>query len=157
MGGCIVVALREQKLNPAGMRSFSRTQLWWLKLNFAGTEIVECGRLLLPGDESDDANDADERSPSVAALSDGKLVVAYLLQRAGAPAWELRVAPIGFDADRRVPEAHPSKSQLLADLCQPAQPSFSSDGRWINAISGPTPSESHVTRFSTRKLVNSAR
>ena len=156
MGGCVVVALREQSLMPEGGRSYSRTQLWWLKLNFAGTEVVECGRLLPPAEDGLADNQYDERSPTVGTLPDGKLVVSYLLQRGGSPAWELRVAPITLEADRHLPVAHQSESQVLSVRCQPAYPSFTSDGRWINAISGPTAAESHVTRFSTGSLLKVA-
>ncbi len=149
LGGCVVVSLREKKLGREGAQSFSRTQIWWLKLNFAGTEVVDCGRLISPDGLPEDQ---DERSPTVSALPDGRLAVAYLTQRSGSKTWVLRAAPISFDSDRRGPRAHASESLPLGDRCQPAHPSLSSDGRWINAISGQCPSESRVTRFSTSKL-----
>ncbi len=156
MGGCVVVSLRDQMISSEGSRRFSRTQLWWLRLNFAGTEIVECGRLLIPGDQ-DQSDGFDERSPAVGSLSDGRLVLAYLQQSGARTTWELRVTPIDFEGERRVPVAHASENFLLAERCQPAQPSFSADGRWINAITGPFLPESHITRYSTRGLLAGAK
>jgi hypothetical protein len=44
------------------------------------------------------------------------------------------------------------ESRLLSSRCQPAHPSFSNDGRWLNAIVGKVSSDARVTRLSIANL-----
>jgi len=148
MGGCVVASLREQQLAPDGSRMFSRTKLFWLKLNIEGTEIVDIGRLLIADDVEKTEADSDHRSPTVGALADGSLAVAYLRQGVGEAGWQVRVAPIEFEADHQIPKALESRSLLLSSRCQPAHAIFSSDGRWLNAIAGPEIKNCRVVRLS---------
>lgn len=147
MGGRVVVSLREQEFSMDGARFYTRTQIWWLKLNHAGTEIVDAGRLVTPDRSGAAAGDFDERSPTVGALADGRPVLAYLRQRAGQNGWDLRLSPIRIDSDRHVPAAFESSTVPVTGGCQPAHPAFSSDGRWLSAIVGQSTSEGRVSRF----------
>jgi hypothetical protein len=142
-----VVSLREQIPGPHGTAIYSRTSLWWLKLNLAGTEILDLGRLLVSDDLSQSDLKFDHRKPSIGELADGHLVMSYLRQRMGDSGWELRIAPIEFDSDHHVPRAIESQSVSLATRCQPAQPTFTADGRFLNAIAGPEAKDSKVIRL----------
>ncbi len=152
MRGALVVSLRQQVTMPTGSKAFSRTQLWWLKLNNAGTQIVDAGRLVRTDPDGSHGEEVDERSPSVATRPDGSLMLAYLGQRPGQKGWDLRVAPIAIEQDRKVPVVLESEAKLLGEQCLPARPSFSPDGRWVNVIVGPSSIESKVARHSTAGL-----
>jgi hypothetical protein len=155
LGGRLVVALREQQVLPNGRRVFTRTRLWWVKLNVGGTEIVEVGRLLISDGEGADF-DHDQRAPTVGSLADGTLTVAYLRQRIGETGWEVRIAPIEFEEDHQDPRAFEARSLLLCPRGQPAPPTFSSDGRWLNVITGLENSENRVARLSLDRLFTSS-
>ena len=157
MGGCVVVSLREQSEASRGSRTFTRARLWWLKLNHAGTEVVEAGRLLAP--QSDESLDGpcDERSPTIGVVAGGKLVVAYMYQRDKARGWELRLTPVEFEGDHQVPRADESKGVLVVDGCMPSHPTFSTDGRWLNAIVDAGSATGRSARLSIAKLVESLR
>ena len=152
MRGALVVALREQLTGPGGSKVFSRTRLWWLKLNSAGTAIVDADRLVVPDVSGSRPVEVDERSPSVTTRPDGSLMLAYLRQRAGQKGWSLHLAPISIDERRGAPVVLESKVKRRGDRCQPAQPTFSPDGRWVNAIADVSSTESHVIRLSTAGL-----
>ena len=144
MSGSLIVALRELIKGPGHHESYSKTSLCWLKLNFAGNEIVELGRLLF-NDENEGAEPHfDHRNPTVGTLPDGRLALAYLRQRSKDIGWEVRIAPIVLDNERHIPQAFEAKSLLLAEHCQPAHLTFSSDGRWLNAMTGAEPTQSRV-------------
>jgi phosphatidylserine decarboxylase len=145
--GYVVVALREQSPDSETLRAFTGTSLWWLKLDFAGTEIVEVGRLLLPADDSDPNNTIDSRSPTVGTLPNGKTVLAYLTEGKRKLGWELRVAPIEFEGDQHIPRARAATGALLSTGCQPAHPSFSADGRWLNAVAESTEPNGRIIRL----------
>jgi hypothetical protein len=157
MGGCLVASLREQSSGPAGNRSYSRTSLWWLKLNFAGTEIVDLGRLLVSDDSRGAGLDFDHRTPVVGSLADGRLVLSYLRQSAGQSGWEVRIVPIEFDSKLHVPQAREADGVRLAWKCQPAQPTFSPDGQFLNVIAGPEARESRVVRVPLKGVLASSR
>jgi hypothetical protein len=132
--GYVIVALRELSDDAGPRNSYTKTGLWWLKLDLAGTEIVEVGRLLLPDVDHPDATPGDRRTPAVGTLLDGRLALAYVADLGLHRGWELRVAPIEFQGDHHVPAVFEASSVPLATDCQPAPPSFSADGRWLNAI-----------------------
>ena len=157
MGGCVVVSLREQSPNSQGLRTFTRTGLWWLRLNHAGTEVVEAGRLLTSDSVGSHDVPCDERAPTVGILANGKLVLAYLYQRDKARGWELRVAPIEFEGDHHIPKADDLKSRVVSTECMPSPPTFSSDGRWLNAIVEIGPTAGRVTRLSIAELAEPCR
>jgi hypothetical protein len=147
MEGRVVVALREQENEPSGTRSFSRSRLWWLKLNHAGTDIIDSGRLVAPELKGDDSDDLDQRSPTVGTLHDGRTVLAYFQQSVGKTGWDLRMASIRFEGEGHAPTALHKDSRLLSGRCQPTHTSFSTDGRWLNAITGQAPTEGRVARL----------
>ena len=156
MAGGIVAALREQETSPAGLKSYSRTQLWWLKVNFAGTEVVEAVRLLHEDDSRNSLDSIDLRCPSVGTLADGRLALAYLSQCFGTAGWDLKVTPIELVGDQQTPKAVSSSSIVVSSKCQPSQPMFSPDGRWLNCLTGEEMKKSRVGRISTVGLFKSA-
>lgn len=157
MTGCLVVALREQVSSPDGNRSFSQTQLWWLKLNFAGTEVVKCGRLLSYDKAGSSSRAIDIRTPTIGTLADGRLALAYLTRREGDnPGWELRAAPILFDSDHQTPRANELASVLIYPRCHPCQPTFSPDGKWLNFLTSEDMKMGRVGRISTKGFFKDA-
>jgi hypothetical protein len=155
--GYVLVALREQSPGTEPLRSFSGTTLWWLKLDLAGTEIVEAGRLLLSDCPDRFDSEVDHRSPTVGTLPGGKPAVAYLVESGkNKPGWELRIAPIEFEGDHRVPIAHKSKSVRLSTECLPSHPSFSADGLWLNAIAESSMTNGRIVRVPVSHLFRPA-
>ncbi len=154
MAGCVVVSLHEQATSSDGARHFAKTKLWWLKLNLAGTEVVDAAPLL-EQDGVSSGEKSDLRSPTVGTLADGTLVLAYLTQASRESGWKLRVTPVELEGDHQVPKARESRSLVLEKRCQPASPSFSSDGRWLNAITVPDEKNGRITRLSTARLFES--
>lgn len=147
LSGYVVVSLREQSPDTEAFRTFSGATLWWLKLNNAGTEIVEAGRLNVSDVPGHREFPIDQRSPTVGTLADGKPVVAYLVENEDRKSWDLRLAPIEFEGDHHLPKALESKSVRLACNCQPAHPSFTKDGRWINAVAETTVPNGRILRL----------
>jgi hypothetical protein len=148
----VLVSLREQRLNPKGVRAYSQTRLYWLKLNLAGTEILEVGSLLSDDESHKTDREFDHRSPTVGKLANGTLALAYLRQRAGDPGWESRITPIEFETDPHRPRGLASRSVPLFPKCQPSHASFSADGRWVNAIRGSEARECRVARLPVERL-----
>jgi len=148
LGGCVLATMRLQERGVDGSLCFSRTQLWWLKLNHAGTEIVEVGRLLIPDSLGDRSHEDDARSPTIAAGPDGRLLVAYLGQAEGDLGWKLHLAPIRSEGEGHAPVARESESRVLAERCQPAHPAFSADGRWLNVFVGLAHTAARFTRIA---------
>ena len=58
---------------------------------------------MVPRAEENLNGPCDERTPTVGTLANGQLVVAYLYQMERGQGWDLRVAPIEFVGDQRVP------------------------------------------------------
>ena len=58
------------------------------------------------------------------------------------------MASIRFEGEGHTPAALDKDSRVLSDHCQPSQPSFSTDGRWLNAVVGLTATASRVARVS---------
>jgi hypothetical protein len=153
MIGYVIVALREQSRGTNPLRPFTATSLWWLKLDHAGTEIVEVGRLLLPPDPDHPARELDERSPTIGTLPGGKLALAYLSEGEGKKSgWELHVAPIEFEGDHHSPVAHEASGVRLSTECLPSHPSFSADGRWLNAIVESSQTNGRILRLPVTQL-----
>ena len=155
MGGCVVVSLRDQTEETKAAHTFTPTRLWWLKLNLAGTEIVEAGQLVVPDTAGSSTNPCDERSPTVGTLADGSLAVAYMYQQDKSRGWELRLAPIELEGDRHVPKALESRSRRLASNCLPSHPSFSADGSWLNTIVEVSYSIGRLARLSIAQPADS--
>jgi hypothetical protein len=157
LNGFVLVSLREQEANTQARRSFSQCKLWWLKLDLAGTEVVEAGPLLIADDLDANSKLYEFRTPVVGTLGDGSLALAYLRQRVRGVGWELRVAPIEPTTDGGAPKALDSKSVLLASKCPPVSPIFSADGRWLNAMVIPAPKVGEVVRHPTDNLFKASR
>jgi hypothetical protein len=150
LAGCLVVSLREQATNSSGARYLTQTRFWWLKLNLAGTEVVDAGRLLESDDSSSDRPDL--RSPVVGTLADGRLLLAYLIENPAKPTWSLRVVPIELVGDHQVPKARESESQLIRLKCHPTPTIFSADGRWLNVLVDPENKSYRITRLPTDRF-----
>ena len=149
MGGGLVVSLRVHERDEVGSRRFSKTRLWWLKLNHSATRIIEAGPLVNHDISGPSAQDFDERSPSVAALPDGSLGLAYTRQVETGLGWSVCLARLTTDADHRLVPSLESKTRVVAARAYPAPLAFSSDGKWLNALVGDTDSEESVGRFPT--------
>ena len=147
--GYVVVSLREQSRENDSLRCLTRTRLWWLKLDHAGTEIVEAGPLLVP---EPDRPQGDQRTPTVGTLADGRAVVAYLSENVEKQGWELRLAPIELRGDHHVPAAMEEGAVTLSAHCQPSHPSFSADGRWLNAVALSNLPDGQIIRLPVSKL-----
>jgi hypothetical protein len=147
LSGFVVVSLRQQSPESDAHRAFTGTTLWWLKLDLAGTEIVEAGRLLLPAKENGPDHSIDFRSPAVGTLPDGRPALAYLAEGEKGPGWDLRVVPIELEGDHHIPKARESASVRLATDCHPAHPSFSADGQWLNAIAESPETNGRIIRM----------
>ncbi len=149
MGGRLVVSMRVHEQDADGTRRFSKTQLWWLKLNHSGTQIIEAGPLVNHDVAGSRASQFDERSPIVAGLPDGSLGLAYTKQVEGSPDWSVCLAQLTTDADHHLVPSLESKTQVMTTRSHPAPLAFSSDGKWLNALVGDTESDETVVRFPT--------
>ncbi len=149
MGGRLVVSIRVQEVGADGARRFSRTQLWWLKLNHSGTQIIEAGPLVDHDLGKTVAERSDERSPTVAALPDGSLGLAYTRQAEGGSDWSVCLARLTTDADHHLVPSLESRTRVMTGGSHPAPLAFSSDGRWLNALVGDSESDEAVVRFPT--------
>lgn len=152
LGGRLLATLQPRD-SPCGPASrIPGSQLWWLRLDHAATRIIAVGPLLANDPGESTATDGDERSPTVAALPDGTLGLAYAHRAKGEAGWTVRLAPLGVDADHNPIPADPTAARTLAAGCFPAPLAFSPDGRWLNAMvgdPGDPNSADRVTRLAT--------
>lgn len=149
MGGRLVVSLRVYERDELGTRRFSKTRLWWLKLNHLATRIIEAGPLIDHDVSGPSARNVDERSPTAAPLPDGSLGLAYTRQAHSGLGWMVCLARLSTDADHRLVASLESKTQVVAARAYPAPLAFSSDGKWLNALIGDSDSDESVGRFPT--------
>ena len=147
MGGRLVASLRIHERDPEGNRRFSRTQIWWLKLNHSGTQIIEAGPLVNHDLTGSLAQQFDERCPSVAALPDGSLGLAYTRQVEGQTEWSVYLTRLTTDADHHLVAALESQTRLVTEGSHPAPLAFSIDGKWLNTLIGDSESDETVVRF----------
>src|SRR5262249_2714855 len=94
LGSGVLVTLRPALGTVGGELEPSR--LWWLELDGEAGAVVRTGRLRPEGGEHPDLS---ERLPRVARTTDGRLILAYLLEAPYRTAWQLRVAPITIDEE----------------------------------------------------------
>lgn len=149
MGGRLVVSLRVHERDEFGARRFSKTQLWWLKLNHSATRIIEAGPLINHDLKDSLTRSFDERSPTVAALPDGSLGLAYTRQTEFGLGWSVCLATLSTDTEHRPVPAIESKTRLVVPQSYPAPLAFSSNGKWLNALVGEKDSDESIGRFST--------
>jgi hypothetical protein len=128
LGGKVLVTLRPA-LGTGGVE-LGPTQLWWLELDSEATAIVRTGRLRPEGQHPD----LSERLPSVARTTDGRLILAYLLEEPSRRTWQLQVAPIAIDEETGDPTVETAAERTLAEDCRPAAPAFSADARWVTGV-----------------------
>jgi hypothetical protein len=149
LGGKVVVSLRTGETDDPE-RAFSRSGLWWLRLNRDGTEIEEAGRLTYPGP------DDEEHWPALASTADGGLILAFLLRRDGRHGWRLRIAPVTIDRQTGAPRAGRPVVASQDEAYLPSPPIFSPDGRWVHIFSGNDHSSARVNRLSVTALLAAA-
>ncbi len=149
LGGRLVAALWITDHDMAGKVQFSRTQLWWLKLNHSATEIIAAGPLVNHDVSGPLAKQFDERSPTVSALPDGSLALAYTRHAAGKPGWSAHLAPLTITADHDLVPTLESRTRVAAAHCRSAPVAFSTDGRWLNVLVGETNSAESSQRVRT--------
>lgn len=137
----ILISLRYVEPDPrAG--GYSNAELWWLRLDAAGTTIVAAGRLITPT-----ADKRDESAPSVAMTPAGP-VVSYLTAPPGHPVRTLHMAPVVFDARTGAPRADLTRDVVLAEDCTDIPPAFSPEGRWVYTLVNPMRPDAHVQRIA---------
>ena len=148
LGGRLIASMRLNESGDGEPMHLTRTQLYWLKLNHSATEIIEVGPLLDHDVSRSAASRLDERSPTVASLADGTLGLAYTRQSADESHWSVYLAPLSATADHVVP-ARESRSRVVIARSQPGPLSFSSNGKWLNALVGDLDSKESVARVPT--------
>ena len=148
LGGAIVVSLRRRELDPDGIVGYSRSELWWLKLDKAGGSIDDAGSLT-----PDYHPSTDERCPTLAALPDGRLAISFLRQQRGEKAWKVVVGLIRMNPGRGVPEIVADSLGTLEPRVHPAASGFSSDGRYVAVVVGSTADKAVPARLSTESIL----
>jgi hypothetical protein len=143
LGGRILVTLRPAR--GTGGRRLEPTRLWWLELDREAAAIVRAGRLRPEGGEHPNLS---ERLPRVARATDGRLILAYLLEEPGRSAWQLQVAPIAIDDETGDPTVEVAAERTLAEGCLPTAPVFSADARWVTGVLRSDPPPRPLRRFA---------
>jgi hypothetical protein len=133
MGGRLIVSLSywtgltQGRLNPS--------RLWWLKLDRSGSSVVEAGVLTDPAvPTAGDMVRDEERFPNVVITPNGSPILAYLSQPRESALWDLRLAPIRFEAATGRPSARSEDSRMLTHRHLTTFPPFSADGSHVFAI-----------------------
>ena len=115
LSGYVMVALRGPAPDSEIVRSFTRTTLWWLKLDVAGTEIVECrSRFSCPMTRGAQSTYLlDQRCPTIGTLKGGQACSCLSVRKREAEdkVGNLRVSPIEFEGDHHVPKAHEANTR----------------------------------------------
>ncbi len=125
MGGRLFASLFRKD---AASRSPAVPQLWWLELDRDATSIVAAGPLLEPSP----AGEGDElRLPNLVIDGDGAASLAYLARTGGRRGHQLRVTPIDFDPDSRIPRAREAEARVLALGCISSTLIAAHDGSWL--------------------------
>jgi hypothetical protein len=143
--GVLLVSLRVQE-EVAGSRfpQYSRSQIWWLRLNQNGSTIQAAGRVLADDIVNDER---DERCPSVGRNAAGELTLAYH-RRERDGTWTLHLAGLNLDRASGVPIQLDNAGKLLVTQCQPVAAAFSRDGRWISFVHNADVRLARVKRIS---------
>ncbi|WP_406699199.1 hypothetical protein V5E97_10015 [Singulisphaera sp. Ch08] len=144
LGGKVIVSVsfHEVRQNQEGR---TRTQLWWLKLDSAGTRIEDLGRLIASGPTD---SIIEERFANVAATPDGGLALAYLARRDEDRSLHLRLGTMTIDAATGNPSVDEASSVELPGPRIANQPAFSADGGWIDSVLSDARPNDAVERYS---------
>jgi hypothetical protein len=124
---------------------FEPSRLWWLELDSGASAIVRAGRLR---PEGGDRPNLSERLPRVARTTDGRLILAYLLEEPGRTTWQLRVAPIAIDEETGDPTVETADEKTLAEACLPIAPVFSADARSVTGMLRADPAPRPLRHFA---------
>jgi hypothetical protein len=143
LGSRLLVTLRRAQ-GPVGGH-LEATRLWWLELDSGSSAIVRAGPLRPEGGAP---RDLSERFPRVARTSDGRLILAYLLEAPDRAAWQLRIAPVVIDEETGDPTVETMAERTLADGCLPTAPVFSPDARWVTGVLRADPPPRPLRRFA---------
>lgn len=113
-------------------------ELWWLKLNAAGTEVADAGRVAtdrLDGPPRT-ATAPDERFPRLTTTPDGGLALAYQIRQRGANKGDLRVARVDFDPRTDAPMIRHAAAHRVVEGCAATPAAFTPDGGGLFALLG---------------------
>ena len=149
MGGRLVATVQIQE-HPVGARTqLSQQQIYWLKLNHAGTRIIDAGPMIKRDVDPIVSNKVDDRSPTVLRLPDGTLGLAYASKAVGGTGWSVRLGTLELDADHRPIPIAWSRTRIIATECLSGPLAFSADGRWLSVLTNEIESPERVGRFAT--------
>jgi hypothetical protein len=119
----VSLAVRDESAQVLRMTPF---QLWWLRLDPTGTEIVACGRLI------DRPPEMEQLRPTVARTPEGSFLLAYHSRRAPQTGWRLRVTNVRFDPETDHPTA--DRGWTLEQLDKSSPITLSADGQWLARV-----------------------
>jgi hypothetical protein len=126
-----------------GLRRYSSSQLWWLRLDRDGMTILAAGPLLPPDPAIPGSEYWGDRFPTLLSGPGGGLALAYLTYRPGVHLGELRIAPLRIDPDTGEPSAA-FGGPVLASDCIRTAPAPSADGRRVCCVVQPEGSRPKV-------------
>ena len=149
LGGRLLASMRTTVVGPGTTRSYSRSRLYWLQLDLAGTRIVEVGPLLDHDADRSAGSDCDERSPTVAVLPDGSLGLAFTQLAEGGETWAACLGALRVDGAGRPIPAGSSTARVVAPRSHAAPLAFSADGRYLNVLVGNRDQTESVARIAT--------
>ena len=134
LGGRLIVSMRIQERTGSGHLEFSRSELWWMKLDVAGTRIIDVGPLINHDVSRDEIIDFEERWPVISGLPDGSLALAYAHQADQRQGLSFHLGKVRISERGELVPVRESEMRQLSALSQPTSPSFSADGRWISIL-----------------------
>ena len=107
-------------------------QMWWIRLSPDGTAVVAAGLVFDPDEIGPRADWHEVRLPAV-GIADGTPMLAYLARAEDQASFDLWVTTIGGDGAGGESKALAPTGRKLMEGCQPLEPAFSPDGRWLYA------------------------